>query len=128
MQLLRKLVLLLAMVYFLFLVLVITNLVSVAFLDDQFSHFNRDNFYRVMMLIGAVLLAAALAVEQSHAAFLRRRADKFEAALQQLKATHYDAQQRTMAEALNRPPIGSDSISPTGSVVPPASSLPGELR
>ena len=126
MQTLRKLVLVLAMIYFLFLVLVITNLVSVDFLDRQLTNFNRDNFFKTMMLIGAGLLALALAVEQAHAAFLQRRIGKLEAGLQQLKATSYDAQQRVIADALSSvtpvtPPTG-------GVVVPPASALPGELR
>lgn len=123
MQVLRKFVLLLAMAYFLFLVLVITNLVSVDFLDDQFTHFNRDNFYKVMMLIGAGLLGVALAVEQSHAAFLRRRVHKLEAATHQLKAELFDAQQRAMTSALNTP-----APPPSGPAVPPPSAIPGEMK
>lgn len=123
MQLLRKLILVLAMVYFLFLVLVITNLVSVAFLDDQFSHFNPQNFFKMLALTGAILLAAALAVEQSHAAFLGRRVRQLEGSVAELKSNLYDAQQRAMSDAVNRP-----SPPLTGRVVPPASSTPGELK
>ncbi len=122
MQTLRKLVLLLAMVYFLFLVLVITNLVSVDFLDDQFSHFNRDNFYKVMMLIGAGLLALALAVEQSHAAFLHRRVTQLDKQVNELKAQLYDQKQ-----ALSRlTPL--PTVAPTASNIPPASAFPGEMK
>ncbi|MBC7449715.1 MAG: hypothetical protein H7330_16820 [Hymenobacteraceae bacterium] len=121
MQLLRKLVLLLAMAYFLFLVLVITNLVSVAFLDDQFSHFNPSNFFKMLTVIGAALLAAALAVEQSHAALLRRRVVQLEGSVAELKSNLYDAQQRAMTDALRTP-------SATGPVVPPRTSLPGEMK
>lgn len=123
MQILRKLVLLLSAVYFLFLLLVITNLVSVAFLDDQFSHFNPQNFLKMLMLIGAALLAVALAVEQAHAAFLQRRIGKLEAGMQQLKATNYDAQQRVIADALAAvsPPLAAP-------LPPPPSSIPGEMR
>ena len=122
MQLLRKLVLLLAVVYFLFLLLVITNLVSVAFLDDQFSHFNPQNFFKMLALIGAGLLALALAVEQAHAAFLGRRVRQLEGAVAELKSNLYDAQQRAMKDALNAP------APPVGRPVPPASAMPGELK
>ena len=123
MQILRKLVLLLSAVYFLFLLLVITNLVSTAFLDDQFSHFNPQNFYKILALIGAALLALALSVEQSHAAFLGRRVRQLDGAVAELKSNLYDAQQRAMKDALNAP---SPPLS--GRVVPPASSMPGEVR
>ena len=99
MQALRKIVLLLVMGYFLFLVLVITNLVSVAFLDDQFSHFDPQNFFKVLTVIGAALLALMLAVEQSHAALLRRRVVQLESAVQQLKASAFDRQQTAASAA-----------------------------
>ena len=123
MQILRKLVLLLAAVYFLFLLLVVTNLVSTAFLDDQFSHFNPQHFFKVLALIGAGLLALALGVEQSYAAFLGRRVRQLEGAVAELKSNLYDAQQRAMKDALNAP---SPPLS--GRVPPPPSSMPGELK
>lgn len=123
MQILRKFVLLLAMLYFLFLILVVTNLVSVDFLDREFTRFNPQTFYKTLALIGAGLLAAALAVEQSYSAFMRRRVGQLEGSVAQLKSSLYDAQQRAMADALkNAPPT------PAGPVVPPASAMPGERR
>ena len=123
MQILRKIVLLLAVAYFLFLLLVITNLVSVTFLDDQFSHFNPQNFFKIVALFGAGLLGLALAVEQSHAAFLGRRVRQLEGAVADLKSNLYDAQQRAMKDALNAP-----APPPVGRPVPPPSALPGEMK
>ncbi len=124
MQILRKLVLLLAAVFFLFLLLVITNLVSVDFLDREFTHFNPQNFFMALALIGAGLLVLALVVEQSHAAFLQRRVRQLEASVAQLKSSLYDAQQRAMTDALKTPPVPPTS----GPVVPPPSAIPGEMR
>ena len=93
MQALRKFVMLLTMLFFLFLVLVITNLVSVDFMDKEFTRFNPMNFFKIMAVIGAVLLALVLAVEQSHSAFLRRRVGQLESHVNQLKAELYDHKQ-----------------------------------
>jgi hypothetical protein len=124
MQFLRKLVLLLAMVYFLFLLLVITNLVSVEFLDRELTNFDPQNFFKVLALIGAALLGLGLAVEQSHGAFMQRRVRQLESSVAQLKSSLYDAQQRAMTDALQAPtPPG-----PTGPIVPPPSAVPGEMR
>lgn len=117
MQGLRKLVLLLAMAYFLFLIVVITNLLSIDFLDREFTRFNPENFFKVLMLIGAGLLALGLAVEQSHAAFLRRRVIQLESTVNQLKATLYDQKQantrnETSPRAADEPPVRASTTAP----------------
>lgn len=112
---LRKIALLLAMVYFLFLVLVITNLVSPDFLDREFTHFNPQNFFKVLMLIGAALLALVLAVEQSHASLLRRRLTATEATVHQLKAQLFDHQRTTTGSVVERagvPPVAPAAVPP----------------
>ncbi len=138
-QTLRKLVLLLAVAFFLLLLLVITNLLSVDFLDREFTHFNPQNFFKVLALVGAGLLGLALAVEQAHAAFLQRRVRQLETSVAQLKASLYDAQQRAMADALTTPSTlhSTPATAPgataspadtTGLTVPPPSGVPGETR
>lgn len=108
MQALRKVVLLLVMGYFLFLVLVITNLVSVDFLDREFTRFNPQVFFKILTVVGAALLSLVLAVEQSHAALLRRRVGQLESAVQQLKAAAFDRQQT----AVGTPPFSANGTVP----------------
>lgn len=117
MQGLRKLVLLLATAYFLFLIIVITNLLSIDFLDREFTRFNPENFFKVLTLVGAALLTLSLAVEQSYVAFMRRRVTQLEATVNQLKATLYDQKQantrnETSPRAADEPPTRPSTTAP----------------
>ena len=116
---LKRIVTVVVMVYLLLSLLFILSpsvRATVGGFGDGLSTLEKERqFFYVMFIIGAVVLALHLITENMDSAMLRRNVSVHEGKINELKAKLYDLQQRTGQ------PLGTNRVGETGSTAyPPA--------
>jgi len=90
MEALRKLITIIALLFLLFAVLVLVNVISTEYLDSTFTRFSTENYYRTIFGIGAGLLLIYLLISNASILSLKRERLILNNKINELKASLYD--------------------------------------
>ena len=109
MEALRKILNILVLLFILFAVLVLVNIISLEYLDSTLTNFNPENFLMTVFGIAAGLLLIQLIVSNLNILALKRDRNVLNNRVNELKANLYD---KKVHEARENRPAGTDSSRP----------------
>src|SRR5688572_14422068 len=95
---LRKITNILVILFLVFAVLVLFNIISTSNLDATFSSFNPENFYKTIFVIGAELLLLYLLLSNMSMLALKREKVVLNNKITELKASLYDKKEETIRQ------------------------------
>ena len=110
MEALRKILNILVLLFIVFAVLVLTDIISLEYLDTTLTRFSPENFLKTVFGIGAGLLLVQLIVSNLNVLALNRERLQLNNRINELKANLYD---KKVHEARENRPAGTDSGRPT---------------
>jgi uncharacterized protein YacL len=109
METLRKFLNILVLLFLVFAVLVLLNIISLEYLDSTLTNFNPENFLKTVFGVAAGLLLVQLLVSNLNILALKRERIVLSNRVNELKANLYD---KKVHEARENRPAGTDSSRP----------------
>lgn len=118
---LRKFVNILVLVFLVYAVLVLLNVISTEYLDATFTSFSPENYYKVIFGIAAGFLLLYLVVSNLSILALKRERNLLNNRINELKATLYDRKEDAIRNQPRGPQTGTSSpdFKPSNPIFPP---------
>ena len=113
----KNIVNILAGLFVVFAVLVMFDILGVSYYDANFTRFNPENFYKIIFIIGAVILVLKLITDLLYTADLKRQRARHLTKIDQLKAEIYDLKQEVRTST-------TSTIEPVKPITDPDHTLP----
>lgn len=110
MEALRKILNILVLLFIVFAVLVLVDIISLEYLDATLTRFSPENFLKAVFGIGAGLLLVQLIVSNLNVLALKRERTLLSNRINELKANLYD---KKVHEARENRPGGAENGKPT---------------
>ena len=119
MEALRKLVNILVLLFLVFAVLVLLNVISTEYLDTTFTSFSPENYYKTIFGLACGLLLVYLIVSNLGILALKRERNVLNNRINELKATLYDRKEENIRNQSRGPQTGTTPITPPNPIFPP---------
>ncbi len=110
---LRKLLKVVVILFLLFALLVLTNVISTSYLDEHLTDFNPENYYRTIFGLAAGLLLLQLLFFYLDALAMKRERNALNSRINELKATLYDRKTSEIRDTRLTQPDSATKPDPT---------------
>jgi len=119
MEALRKFVNILVLVFLVYAILVLLNVISTEYLDNTFTSFSPENYYKTIFGIAGGLLLLYLIVSNLSILTLKRERNVLSNRINELKATLYDKKEEAIRSQPRGPQTGAKPTTPPNPIFPP---------